>query len=68
MTRNTVQQLLPAVGSEVSIRVQDLVIRVTVLDAKNSYGQIRLLVTPVTGSGQQWIELGRLVVERSIAA
>jgi len=61
MLRNTVQQLLPAIGEQITIRMQDLYVACLVLDAKNSYGQVRLLVRPVAGDGQQWVELSRLV-------
>jgi hypothetical protein len=32
-----------------------------VIDAKNSWGKVRVLVQPLAGTGQQWIELGRLM-------
>jgi len=61
--RNTASELMPAVGAQVLVRFEDLAVRCTVTDAKNSWGKVRLLVTPYEGLGAQWIELGRLVAE-----
>ena len=58
--RNTVKQLQPALGDTVGVSFEKLTIACRVLDAKNSYGQVRLLVAPLAGDGEQWIELGRL--------
>ena len=33
-----------------------LVFQVRILDAKQSYGRTRWLVTPLAGSGQEWTE------------
>jgi hypothetical protein len=35
---------------------------VEVSDAKLTYGRIRLLIKPVAGSGEQWVESGRLAL------
>lgn len=35
---------------------------VSILDAKMAYGQTRLLVTPVRGDGQDWVEASRVQV------
>jgi hypothetical protein len=61
--RNTATELIPAVGARVLVRFEDLRIRCTVIDAKNSWGKVRLLVTPYEGYGAKWIELGHLVAE-----
>lgn len=58
MARNTVRELLPAVGAEVLVRFEALQVWMRVLDAKCSYGNERILVTPLNGRGEQWIELG----------
>lgn len=60
--RNTVRELAPAVGETVFVRMETFRVPCVVLDAKNSWGKVRLLVTPVYGEGEQWIELERLVV------
>jgi hypothetical protein len=59
-TRHTVRELTPAIGAQVGVRFEDLVIACKVCDAKNSYGKVRLLVVPVMGAGAQWVELSRL--------
>ena len=48
-------------GAEVLVRFEDLHIACRVRDSKMAYGRPRLLVEPLAGVGQQWIELSRLV-------
>lgn len=58
---NTARQLAPAIGATVTVRCEQLQVRCLVLDAKNAYGNVRLLVKPVTGDGQQWVDITRLI-------
>ena len=37
-----------------------LSVDITIVDAKRSYGRTLLLVRPVSGSGEQWVEEGRV--------
>jgi hypothetical protein len=64
--RNTVNDLTPAVGARVLVRFEPLTIACVVMDAKNTWNKVRLLVVPVAGEGSQWIELGRLVADNGI--
>jgi hypothetical protein len=57
----TVKELSFAIGSQVLVRFESLEIQCIVADAKNSYGRERFLVRPVTGNGEQWIEMSRLI-------
>ena len=57
---HTATQMLPAIGQTVRAQFEDLTIDVRVSDVKSSYGRVRLLVSPVSGTGQQWIEVSRL--------
>jgi hypothetical protein len=59
--RNTVRELTPAIGESVYVQFESLAILATVVDAKNSWGKVRLLIRPAMGVGEQWIELSRLV-------
>ena len=60
MTQNTVTQLLPAVGALVAVRMEDMVINCRVTDAKSAWGQVRLQVEPLAGSGSQWVDISRI--------
>ena len=60
MTRQTVRELAPAIGSTVRVYFEGLTFECQVIDAKNSYGKIRLCVKPVAGTGTKWIETSRL--------
>lgn len=60
----TATEMIPAVGEPVRVRFEDLWIDATVVDVKNVWGKARLLIRPVAGQGQQWVELGRLETRR----
>jgi len=61
MTRQTANELIPAVGHTVLVRMECIGVLCKVIDAKNVYGKVRLLVRPQAGAGEQWIELSRLM-------
>ena len=48
------------IGKTGVLRCEYLSIDVTIADAKRSYGRTLLLVRPVSGSGEQWVEEGRV--------
>ena len=60
MERKTVTEMLSAIGTHVLVSFEAVRIECRVTDAKNSYGRVRLQVSPVAGSGSQWIETGRI--------
>jgi hypothetical protein len=58
----TAREMIPALGAHVTVRFESLTVECWVKDVKNSYGRPRLLIVPVVGSGEQWVELGRVNV------
>ena len=48
------------IGKTGMLRCEYLSIDVTIADAKRSYGRTLLLVRPVSGAGEQWVEEGRV--------
>lgn len=44
-------------------RAGTLEVRVRILDARETFGRIDLLVSPVEGSGQAWVSADRVKVE-----
>jgi len=42
------------------LRCEYLSINVTIADAKRNYGRTLLLVRPVSGTGEQWVEESRV--------
>ena len=48
------------IGKSGALRCEYLSVDVTVADAKRSYGRTLLLVRPVSGSGEQWVEESRV--------
>jgi hypothetical protein len=45
-----------------TLRCGDLHVACTVIDVKSVYGRERVLVTPVAGAGERWVELTSLVL------
>jgi hypothetical protein len=58
----TALDMIPALGTRVLVRCESMKIECTVKNVKNSWGKPRLLVAPVSGSGEQWVELERVSV------
>lgn len=56
----TATEMIPAVGQRVSVALDGLIVRVTVLDVRQVYGKPQLLITPTDGAGQRWIDISRL--------
>jgi hypothetical protein len=48
------------IGKTGSLRCEYLSIEVMIVDAKRSYGRTLLLVRPIAGSGEEWVEEGRV--------
>ena len=60
--KHTANFMIPAVGQVVQVRVESFTIPMTVKDVKSSYGNIRLEVEPLSGTGRAWIELSRVAI------
>jgi hypothetical protein len=61
----TAREMVPALGTHVHVRFESLTVECWVKDVKNSYGKPRLLIVPVVGSGEQWVEMTRVTVPAS---
>lgn len=48
------------IDGEGYIQLDKMKVKVKVIDARKSYGRDDVLVTPVSGSGSQWVDLTRL--------
>lgn len=57
----TAKDMLPAIGSRALVRFESILVECIISDAKFAYGNARVLVSPVSGQGQQWVEFSRLV-------
>ena len=56
----TYHDMTPAIGARVSVQFESVRVFCTVLNVKSSYGRVRLLVAPESGTGEQWVEVSRL--------
>jgi hypothetical protein len=61
------KELMQYIGKEADLSFRgfavttgQLVVRVRITDCKQAYGNTRMLVTPVAGSGQVWVDESRL--------
>ena len=48
------------IGKSGVLRCEYLSVDVTIVDAKRSYGRTLLLVRPIAGAGEQWVEVSRV--------
>ena len=48
------------IGKSGVLRCEYLSVEITIADAKRSYGRTLLLVRPVAGTGEQWVEENRI--------
>lgn len=55
-SKQSMKELMKAVGKKGEIEIGNLKVKVKVLDVKQSYGRSRYLVTPVSGSRETWVE------------
>lgn len=62
----TLTELASLIGQTVDIQLEELAVSVKVLDAKQAYGKTRVLVEPIKGKGQAWVDIGRLVNQAAI--
>jgi hypothetical protein len=59
----TAAAVLNLIGREGALRVSPaLAVAIRIVDVKWSYGNLRYLVAPVAGLGQEWVDAGRVVV------
>ena len=49
-------------GKSGVLRCEYLLVDIMIADAKRSYGRTLLLVRPVAGSGEQWVEEARVTL------
>jgi hypothetical protein len=56
----TAVQMAMAVGQQVYFVNGSFRFLCTVKDIKMAYGQMRLLISPLAGTGEQWVEFSRL--------
>lgn len=60
MPNPTYHDMAPAIGQRVSVNFESVRVTCQVRNVKSSYGRVRLLVAPESGSGEQWVEVSRL--------
>ena len=59
-TEQNASALVLYLGKFGDLRCEYLSVEVEIVDAKRSYGRTLLLVRPIAGSGEQWVEESRV--------
>ena len=62
MASFTALDLAQPIGHAGREKFGDLEVEVTVQDSRQSFGRVDLLVVPVAGRGQSWVEAGRVLL------
>lgn len=60
MSDNKVSNLALLIGQTADLSIEELYVRVRILDAKTAYGRVRVQVSPTHGGGAQWVETTRI--------
>ena len=60
MSDQNASSLALYIGKTGVLRCEYLSVEVVIVDSKRSYGRTLLLVRPVAGSGEQWVEESRV--------
>ena len=58
------QELNVNLGKPASIAVNGMIVDVTIKAAKHVYGTMRYLITPVSGTGSQWVNADRVTIQK----
>lgn len=64
---HTVKQMQVAIGASVMVKCSEIWVACLVMDVKERWGHIRLLVRPVAGEGEMWVETARIAMPTATA-
>ena len=53
----SIREAAKLIDKEATYRVGEFAIPVRIVDFKNSYGRDKVQITPIHGSGEQWVML-----------
>lgn len=53
----TTAETMHAIGQMVNYRVGEMMVLVKVTDVKTAWGQTRVQITPLMGTGSQWVNI-----------
>lgn len=56
----TYSELKQMIGQQFIVTFEHVQVNCTVLDGRSSFGRTDILVTPISGNGQQWVSLDRI--------
>ena len=63
----SIAEIAARIGSSATLATEAFLVPVEVKDAKQSYGRVRYLVTPVGGAGEAWVDTDRLSWKEVVA-
>lgn len=54
------REMAEMIGKTVRVKVEGFTVPMTISDVKTAYGNKRLLVSPIGGSGESWVDASRV--------
>ena len=57
----TIPEAQQAIGKYFKLPIEEIIVDVMVKDVKAAFGRVDVLVAPVSGSGQKWVNSARLL-------
>ncbi len=57
----TAAEMARVIGEKCTVRCEGFAIGMKVIDVKQAYGRLRVLVEPLNGTGQQWVDTDRVI-------
>ena len=60
----TAASMIVLVGTQQLIRFEDVSVFCNILDSKSGWGNLRICVSPVNGTGSQWVDASRISTVR----
>lgn len=64
-TTMTASELASWVGADGTLDADGLKVAVRIIDARQVYGRLQFLVTPMHGEGARWVDASRVMVKRT---
>lgn len=58
----SIKEMADLVGNTVQVKVETFTVPMVIEDVKIAYGNKRLLVAPIGGSGKSWVDASRIAV------
>jgi hypothetical protein len=52
------------IGKEGRLNLDGFIVNITIKDARSNYGRTEVLVSPLAGSGERWVYLAKITLDK----